>query len=39
MEDLIISAICEKEETSPKQATDLWEKALTVLHYATTGST
>ena len=37
MEDLIISAIYEKEETSPKQATDLREKALSVLHYATTG--
>jgi len=39
MEDLIISAIYEKEETSSKQATDLREKALTVLHYATTGCT
>jgi len=39
MEDLIISAIYQKEETSPKQATDLREKALTVLHYATTGFT
>jgi len=38
MEDLIISAIYEKQETSPRQATDLREKALTVLHYATTGS-
>jgi len=37
MEDLIISAIYEKEETSPKQAPDFREKALTVLHYATTG--
>jgi len=37
MEDLIIIAIYEKEETSPKQASDLREKALKVLHYATTG--
>jgi len=37
MEDLTISAIYEKEETSPKQETNLREKALTVLHYATTG--
>jgi len=39
MEDLIISEIYEKEKTSPKQATDLREKALTVLHCATTGFT
>ncbi|MBU2499334.1 MAG: hypothetical protein KKE57_10565, partial [Proteobacteria bacterium] len=39
MEDLIVNAIYQKEETSPKQATDLREKALTVLHYATTGLT
>ncbi|MBU2498821.1 MAG: hypothetical protein KKE57_07980 [Proteobacteria bacterium] len=39
MEDLIISAIYEKEETSPKQAIDLREKAFTVLHYSTTGLT
>jgi len=39
MEDLMIGAICEKEEKSPKQATHPRQKALTVLHYATTGFT
>jgi len=37
MEDLMIGAIYEIEETSPKQATHPGQKALTVLHYATTG--